>query len=66
MSFMKLIKEKGSKKIKELKELRYEDPFDVSIDDDNYCDSAVIDAKEIIPPGDDGFGDDEKEGIMTN
>lgn len=66
MSILGHIKKKGSDYIENLKKFGEEDPFAVSIDPDYYCDSAVSDAKEIIPPGDDdGYGD-EPEGIMSN
>ncbi|MBQ3145323.1 MAG: hypothetical protein IJB90_01895 [Clostridia bacterium] len=62
MSIINLIKENGSKIIKGFKGLSEEDLFGVSIDDDYDWDSTVSDAKKSnIPPGDDGYGDDEEE-----
>lgn len=63
MRIFKLIKKKITNCANDLKELREEDLFAVSIDDD--CDSAAVDSEKIITPGDDGYGDEE-EGIMTN
>lgn len=65
MGLINIIKEKGNAIIKEFKELREEDLFAVDIDDSDERTIFEGGNKSTIPPGDDGYGDDESE-LMCN